>query len=242
MGKKLICFGLLLNLLLAINVNAETIYYTNKKGVNFTEIEYNNVLKINGIEVLENMSQELLDKYQEFYSYPDITIETATLDDYNGIMPFSQTHETPYKKLMIGTISSPATYKMVVVRLDWKAVPNVKSYDVMGIRLYNTTLASPVDNMMLFDGVEKAISGSKSFANGYGASIKLQNVSRSLILQQSFKVNPGGTVFASYQHAVRNISLSDSLNFTLSISGLGNVFNFGNDDLFDSMAGVNLDV
>ncbi len=242
MKFKLKYFGLLISLLLiSINVSAkETPYYTNHNGVEMNEIEYNNVLKINGSEALDNITQEMFDEYKEFYSYPNLKIETAS-NDYQ-IMPYSQTHETTYKKLKISTITSQTSSKMIVVRLEWKAVPNVKSYDVMGVRLYNTSFQSSISNLMLFDGNNKSISGSKQFLNGYGASIKIPSDCSTILLQQSFKVAPGGRVYASYQHAVKSISLADSTNFSISTNGLGSVFAFGNNNLFDKMAGVDIDI
>lgn len=242
MKFKLKYFGLLISLLLiSINVSAkETPYYTNHNGVEMNEIEYNNVLKINGSEALDNITQEMFDEYKEFYSYPNLKIETASND--NQIMPYSQTHETTYKKLKISTITSQTSSKMIVVRLEWKAVPNVKSYDVMGVRLYNTSFQSSISNLMLFDGNNKSISGSKQFLNGYGASIKIPSDCSTILLQQSFKVAPGGRVYASYQHAVKSISLADSTNFSISTNGLGSVFAFGNNNLFDKMAGVDIDI
>ena len=42
-------------------------------------------------------------------------------------------------------------------------------------------------------------------------------------------------VYASYQHAVKNISLNDSMNYTFSYNGLGGVSLFNNSSLFDKM-------
>lgn len=46
------------------------------------------------------------------------------------------------------------------------------------------------------------------------------------VINQTFKVSKGGTVYASYQHAMRNIFLADSKNYTLSKAGYGEVFKF----------------
>ena len=244
MKTKLKYFGLLIGLLLiTVNVSAkEKPYYTNHNGVEMNETEYKNVLKINGLESLDNLTQDMFDEYLDFYSSPNLKIETISNDNFYDLIPYSQTHDTNYKKLKISTITSQTSSKMIVVRLEWKAIPNVKSYDVMGVRLYNTSFQSSISNLMLFDGVNKTIDGSKQFSNGYGASIKIPDNCSTILLQQSFKVAPGGRVYASYQHAIRNISLADSTNFSISDNGLGSVFAFGNNNLFDKMAGVDITI
>ena len=217
-------------------------YYINQKGTVLSDIEYNNILKLNGKEMLENMDQETLEKYSEFYSDRVLEIETKYVESPSEeIVPLASFYETNYKKLSLSTASS-GTNKIVVVTLKWKSMPKVRSYDILGVRLENTTFQSSIDTIALFDGTSNAISGSKQFTNGYGASIKLPSSCSSITIQQMFKVSTGGTVYASYQHSTRNITLSKSLDFTISSTGIGSVFNFGNNELFDQMTGVHLSV
>ena len=61
-------------------------------------------------------------------------------------------------------------------------------------------------------------------------------------MQISFQTKASGTVYASYQHAVKNISLNSSTNYVFSANGLGNVFLFNDNSLFDKMQGVSLNI
>ena len=51
-----------------------------------------------------------------------------------------------------------------------------------------------------------------------------------------------GTVYASYQHAKRNISLINSRRYTFASGGFGNVFSFDSavGDYYDEMGGVSI--
>ena len=84
-------------------------------------------------------------------------------------------------------------------------------------------------NPFKFDG--KAFDNSVDLANG-----------SNVVLNMDFEVNPGGTVYASYQHAVSNTSLSVSRDYTISSSGYGNVFLFGTAgrSIYDGMNGVSI--
>ena len=191
--------------------------------------------------MLEILTQDMLNEYEDFYNDPNIIVNTNS-NIKNTISPYSSFLETNYKELKITSVTSQSTNKMIVVTVSWKAAPKVKSYDVIGFRLYNTSLKSSVITMTNVNGSSQSIAGYKEFSNGYGASIKLPSDSTSITVQQTFRVSSGGTVYASYQHAVKNISLSNSLDFSISSNGLGNVFMFNNNNLFDQMSGVSINI
>ncbi len=225
----------------SINVNAkENVYYINKNGVEMSEIEYKNALNVHGYIFLENMTQEMFDKYKKYYSDDNLKITKKELNQNYDISQISQVHNTDYKQLSIEIMSSSSSNRMVVVKVKWKAMPTIRSYDVLGVRLSNASFSKDVTTNVLFDNTSSNISGFKKFSNGYGASIKLPSNCSSIALEQTFEINSGGTVYASYQHANRYISMSDSLNFSISANGLGGVFAFGNNDFFDKMGGVSI--
>ena len=243
MKKKLLII-LIMSLFFVSSAKAieKDVYYKNKNGVVMNEVEYNNILNINGEKFLEIINQEIFEKYKDFYSNNELEISTKEYDSSNdNKMTLANFHETQAKKLQITSVKSGSN-KLVIVNLIWKGMPIVRSYDVLGVRLYNTTIKGNIDNFAIFDGVNNSISGSKKFTNGYGASIKLPSSCNSIELQQMLEVTTGGTVYASYQHATSNITLSKSLDFSISSSGLGGVFKFGNNNLFDKMAGVSISV
>lgn len=241
--KKKLFIVLAMFCISSVKANETEKYYINSKGTVMSEIEYNNILKINGKEFLDIVNSKTLEKYKEFYSEEVLDIKTNYVEDSSedGVVPMSGFYETNFKRLDISTVTV-GTNKLVVVTLRWKAMPKIRIYDVLGVRLVDSTFQSSVDTYATFDGIQNPISDSKKFANGYGASIKLPSSCSSITINQMFKVSTGGTVYASYQHSTRNIALSRSLDFTISSTGIGSVFNFGNNDLFDKMTGVHISV
>ena len=88
-------------------------------------------------------------------------------------------------------------------------------------------------------------SSTRTLSNGFGASIKLPSSGTNIVVSQTYSVYTGGTVYASYQHAKSTVTLSQSLDFTISGGGLGEVFYFSNSSIrskYDGMGGVYMDV
>ena len=59
-----------------------------------------------------------------------------------------------------------------------------------------------------------------------------------------FKDINNGTVYGTYQHSQRDISLSQSQRYTISANGYGGVLDFDSsvEDYFDGMGGVSINV
>lgn len=224
------------------NVKAKDIAYRNEAGLELTQTEYQNILAIHGKDYLKTMTKSDFDKYKEYYSYNDLKIEKVDSNENLSIMPLSEFYETNYKRLSVTNVTNSSPTTLVVVQLKWKQMPKVKSYDVIGVRLYNTSFSGSVSTYALINGSRINPSATKKTNNGVGASIKLSSNSSSIEIQQSFTANSGGTIFASYQHAVKSISLADSQNFTISSVGLGKVFKFANNSLFDQMDGISIKI
>ena len=80
--------------------------------------------------------------------------------------------------------------------------------------------------------------------DGFGVSIKLLENGNDMKISQYFRTTSGGTIFGSYQHAKKNITLANSKKYSISHSGYGNVFLFDETikDYYDGMAGVDISV
>jgi hypothetical protein len=80
----------------------------------------------------------------------------------------------------------------------------------------------------------------KYATDGVGCSFKLPTSATDITAEISFDVNPGGTVFASYQHAAKTSTLAKSQNYTFHYAGYGNVFLFDSsvEPYYDGMGGV----
>lgn len=65
-----------------------------------------------------------------------------------------------------------------------------------------------------------------------------------IIINQTFSTTKNGTIYASYQHAISNTSLSTSQNYTFSNLGYGRVFLFNGSarNIYDAMNGVDINI
>lgn len=149
-------------------------------------------------------------------------------------MPFSSI-STDFKELSILEFGI-GNNKLIRIRLSWKQLPKIRSYDVFGFRTTsNIIYTEPLAKIISDSSTTILTSNIKQINNGYGISIKLPTNCNSLEMQITFKTSSNGTIFASYQHSVKNISLNDSMNYSFSGQGLGGVFLFNNVSLFDKM-------
>ena len=206
--KKYLIITFVLFIAFSSNVNAkENVYFTSSNGVEMTELQYNNIKSIHGEEFLNSIDLEAFNKYYEFYTSSCLKIEEES--NFNQILLFSNNVSTEYKELSIIKSSIPGE-KMITVKLNWKKPPKIRSYDVFGFRTNFSYTNIYVKNNF------NATYNVKQTNNGYGISIKLPTDSDNISMQISFQTKASGTVYASYQHAVQNISLNDSTNDSLS--------------------------
>ena len=230
--KKYLLLTFVLFLFFVSNVNAkENVYFTSTNGVEMTELEYNNIKAIHGEEILNSM---------DIYRSKNLEIKEISSND-NNIMPFSNTHSTESKELLIKTAETLGV-KLVTIQIKWKKMPKVKSYDVFGFLAPNISYTEPKTKVNFYGTFTQLSSNVKQTSNGYGISVKLPTNCNQISMEISFKTTSSGTIYASYQHAVKNISLNDSMNYIFSYNGLGNVFSFNNILLFDKMGGVEMNI
>ena len=249
--KKIIniSFVLVVSLLIGIvSVNAEEYYYINDNGITFTKEEYDffTAMYYDGYQAL--MTQEDMARFDGVEKDAS-KVETKVYDESKIFVPStSQTrgtvHETNAKRLQISK-SGSGTLIMIAVSCTWKSNPNVRSYDLIGARLNNTSLASGISSSLSYSGGTIYPSATKTLTNGFGASIKLPSSGTNIVASQTYAVYSGGRVYASYQHAKSSVTLNQSQSFGIGAGGLGGVFTFSNGNItakYDAMGGVYIDV
>lgn len=241
--EKIIFITLLVIFLPIYNTNAEEVYYTNNYNVRLTKEEYDFLSKFYWEGYQEDMT---LSDYQEFIESNIMNGEFETVGinhfDNVGLIPYSTSHETNSKTMKISKSCNSTCSISVVV--TWKNIPNTKSYDVIGAYLDGVNLLSKVSTNAKTSGMTNSIFEIKKENNGFGASISLPTSGSNYVISQTYTVSKGGTVYASYQHAKRSISLANSKNYTISREGYGGVFKFSGTaaNIYDQMRGVSIAV
>ena len=191
----------------------------------------------------------VIDKINNISNTKEITQEEY--DNVNMISLYSTNHETEYKKITIEDVN-----REIILTVDWKKNSAVRSFDVIALRGVGVTF--DYDSI---DGIQDYyLNSSKSsiyynntsenvklFSNGFGVSMNLVNGASNYSLSLSinyFKDVNNGTVYGTYQHSQRDISLSQSQRYTISANGYGGVLDFDSsvEDYFDGMGGVSINV
>lgn len=191
----------------------------------------------------------VIDKINNISNTKEITQEEY--DNVNVISLYSTNHETEYKKITIEDIN-----REIILTVEWKKNPAVRSYDVIALRGVGVTFdydsIKGIQNYSLNNNVSKIYyyntsENVKLFSNGFGVSMNLVNGATNYCLSLSinyFKDINNGTVYGTYQHSQRDISLSQSQRYTISANGYGGVLDFDSsvEDYFDGMGGVSINV
>jgi len=242
--KKRIAFlvTILVCCLFVSSVNAKEVYYENNNGVQLTQEEYDFLQNFYWTTYPDTMTEEM---YSEFIESNIMNGEVETKKIYygNDYLARGTFFEDTYRSLNIAR-SCEGTECFISVALEWLSIPYIKSYDVMGAYLDDTTLIqSPVTTVSSTTQGYGA-SALKTESDGFGASFLLPTSGRTYIIGQTFYVSRGGHVYASYQHAMSNTTLNVSQNFSISYAGYGGVFNFGSNAqlVYDQMNGVDISV
>lgn len=240
MKRKLLVMCLLgLMFTIKLNlVNAKEIFYTNQYGVAFSENQYNYYSKMfwNGYQDL--VTQDEFDYVNELNLF-DSKIETFILQE-NALQPLSTLTEKSRTLTMNKSCSSQC---YISLQASWNAKPNVKSYDVIGARVNGVSVVKIGNAYVIGDNFTKSYSSPNTKNNGFGYSVKLENVSN-LKVNVSFFTTTGGTVYGAYEHSRKNISLNTSQLYNISQGGQGNVFKFTGAAVsaYDEANGLSLNV
>ena len=94
----------------------------------------------------------------------------------------------------------------------WKNIPKTRSYDLVGIRLSNTVMLDEYYSSLANDYIEPDYSSHSPQSLASIFNIGKYDIKT---VTQTFNVEYQGTVYASYQHARKEISLSKPKIFNL---------------------------
>ena len=236
--RKMIHLMLATLFLVAVNnVSAQEVYYTNDNNVSFTKEQYDYFTAMFHEGYQEIITQEMFEQYEKDSMNPDLVKSTVYVE-YIPPTTRGSGITTPAKSLKISR--SIATFCTVGVSLKWSVDPTIKSYDVMGAYLKNLTLVGTPFTTVAASSNSFVANDIKKLSNGFGTSILLPSSTTGIIIDQAYKTTLGGTVYAAYEHAMSKASLADSQNFTISLGGQGNVFDFADSvwGKYDQMDGV----
>lgn len=270
---KIMLLALIILLPLKINADETQKTYTNANNVTMPYEMYENLVNFYNSVYVDYLTQseynDIVSKNIDFstihkdikyfrYEYNkatgEVTNTEVTEDEYNnsGYVSRATTVETAYKMLTL-SVAHGNTDASISLTNIWKQMPAVRSYDVIGLRLYNlSVLQGTQTGKQIYtlngttDYVSYAYNGTNinNLSNGFGISMNLLD-SNITYLQNNITVTAIGNsgtkaIFGSYQHAVNNITLATSKSYTLGSGGLGDVFLFTGslDANFDGMRGT----
>lgn len=179
-------------------------------------------------------------------------ITEEEFNNVNEIELYSTVHTTEYKKI---TISKQGEGN-ISLEVIWKKNPSVRSYDVIAIRGEGVSFISSTASgrqHYIKNGTKETIeykrnsNNTKIFENGVGISMNLVDEASDYTLKLNIrytKNSSNATIYGSYQHSQRNITLDQSQRYTLSSNGFGNVLDFDSTvkSYFDGMGGVSIEV
>ena len=194
------------------HVQAKEVYYVNQNNVEFTKEEYDFISYMFWDGAQNQMS---LNDYDDFVNSNIMNGELDSQIYYDLPLTRSTSIEDANRTLKI--VKSCSSNCFISVTLTWKNSPTVRSYDVMGAYLSGTSLVNTPTTSITASGTTTTYRDIKNDTNGFGVSMKLPTYGTSMVINQSFRVNKGGTVYASYQHAMKSISLANSKNYTCFI-------------------------
>lgn len=238
--------------------------YTNLRKI-YSE-QYISVLDQDKFDQIKNMDLDF-DSVQNTVKYiktehNQVTgeiIETElTQEEYENVDTQAQTRATvigtSYKQIGLtlvktSEINDTAYFSFSAV---WKIMPAVRSFDVNGVRFSNMERVNGTQQGKQVytlngetDYVQYNFNGTNinNFSNGFGISMNLLNsdvtyLESSIDCSMAINAYPAG-LFTSYQHAIENVSLATSKNYTIGV-GLGSVFVFNNgiSSKYDGMEGT----
>ncbi len=229
----------------SIIVHADDYFYTNKNGVSMTEEQYNFLGELYFDGYQEHITQDKFNKYLTMGLY-DEKVYKKEIEDFDdgALSPKALIHETTAKKLTLA-YSCSGKYCTMVTGLDWKGIPKVISYDVIGSYLYgNLTRMTNPTTFLYWSGQSIEFTDRVYSGTGYGCTALLQksSVLMTIVQDVDIYVNGSGTFYSSYQHATKRITLETSKKYTTGFGGDGGVFFFYGSavGVYDQMGGVDV--
>lgn len=181
-------------------------------------------------------------------------MDTGIANMENGIAPLSSptSHETSYKRITIIASHINSDFYTMLLYTQWLIVPATQSYDVTAMRGEHATFVNGTQEGVqtyykngAYNYINYSTNGTNIVknSNGFGISMNLVNDASYYETEISADVTADdqyATVYGTYQHAVRNVTLDQSKAYTISHNGYGDVVNFvvSVQDFYDRMQGV----
>jgi len=207
--------------------------YISKNGINFSSKEY---------EYISNLYWEGFQEYLTVNDYKmmqELNLFNQDIKSKELNFPIEEIYETNKMRINSTNLTSGgrkltiskscSSLCLVTLVAKWNVIPSVYSNDVIGFRIYNSSINLINNVYVTGNNYSKNYSlDSSNFQiknNGYGCSVKISNVNN-LIITASVYVSEGGKIYGSYQHAKSSISLGNSKLYTINSSGYGSVFKF----------------
>lgn len=244
--KKLLFITLLVVMMLPVLANAaEQKYYLNQAGVEIPYETYQKLCDIYSVGYVEFLTDSEFKNLTE--NDLNEVIKTEFLESSEPLAKIASSTRGSYFSTNAKSVSLVKNGNYITLFGTWKATPGVKSYDVIAVRFQGVSVAGSYSFKQTYKsgGSYHVIynGNNKTFSNGGGSSALLQNGTNHEY-SLTFRVNGSGTVFGSYQHAVTNVSLNQSKNYTISSNGLGKVIKFAGslNNYYDGMTGVSIGV
>ena len=189
------------------------------------------------------------------YSEVDPNDIDEVLENFNnGVSTYDAYHETSYKRIQIFDSYIGGSTHSVMVYTQWLVTPATKSYDVTAMRIDGGYVVEGTQDGTqtywangAYRYVDYSYNGTniRKADNGFGISMNLVNDASYFETDISADViatSSSATAYGTYQHAVTNVSLSQSQSYNISHNGFGDVLNFatGVEGYYDGMAGVSI--
>lgn len=240
------------NNFLKIHTHEYIMTMSEEKYEKLKSLDYSNVTtETKYIETTYNPSlnltteRELTKEEYDNYSTPNNNSRLS-----NG----SASYETTAKSIVMALVGG-TTWNYVTLTATWKYIPTTRSFDVIGFRGYGFDFregSQEGEQVYILNGnytvIDYAWNGTniQRHDNGFGISMNIVNTDiTDLQLAVECDISPtesAPTIFGSYQHAVNDVSLANSQNYTLAGEGLGGVFlyPYSISQKYDGMSGIRL--
>ena len=245
--KNVLKVMIIMLVLFSVSVKADA-YYTNDNGLEFTEFQYNTLVDILSEKQIKVLTEEQYN-YFEVNNMVEGEYEYSTEEFYTretpmtaGVMPLAY-YETAGKKLTLSKGCS-SSYCTMTTTVTWKTTPVVTSYDIIGVRLVNTTFYDSLNDFSYKYGntTKYTYDGTKKTSGGLADAVKISKNIDYVSFKCRVNKTSNGVVYSSYQHAVNDVTLSKTLDFTFSGTGYGSVFLWPSSysSNFDKMGGTSV--
>lgn len=179
-------------------------------------------------------STSLMSTNSNGYSFYTTEVSKEEYENYNPVCSIqSETTETTYKKMTTSIFKNNSNYRYQV-ELNWKNIPKVRSYDIIGIGYLSSVKSTGVTFSHKYCTSNTNCKEIKEYshlynsANGVGIVFPLQEgelTSMSQILSVIVSKNTTATIlkqyaYGDYSHATSKITLSNAKRFKVNSSGI----------------------